>query len=298
MTRRRVILDTDIGSDVDDLMALTVLLGSPDVDVIGVTTVYGDTRLRAQLTRRILSIVDRDVPVHAGERETISGRPVWWAGHEGALHDDLGRERYASDDAVRFLVDRVCGEPGTIDVIAIGPLTNIAKAIEESPGFAQGVRHLWIMGGWFEGETAEHNFRSDAAAARIVFEAGIPATVTGLDVTERIRIAQADLDRMRASGEIGRLVHDECMQWRGHKREDFNVPHDPVCVLTLTTPELFRFSAPGAVSIGTGDAEGVSQFAPGDATTQITIDVDPGRVLEQIVARTETAGGALALSES
>src|SRR3954454_17398340 len=141
----RVVLDTDIGTDVDDLMALALLLGSPDVDLIGITTVYGDTRLRAQLTTRILSAANRSVPVHAGAGTTLSGREVWWAGHEGALHHDLDTERYDSDEAVRFLVETVLGSPGEIDLIAIGPLTNIAHAIAEDPRFAASVRHLWIM---------------------------------------------------------------------------------------------------------------------------------------------------------
>lgn len=289
---RRVILDTDIGSDVDDLIAMAVLLGSPEVEVIGITTVYGDTRLRAQLTRRILTISGHDMPVHAGERETISGSEAWWAGHEGALHADLDGERYASDDAVRFLVDRATAMPGEIDVVAIGPLTNIARAIEAHPEFAAAVRHLWIMGGWFEGDAAEHNFHSDAAAARIVFDAGIPTTVTGLDVTERVRIGRANLDLIAVSGDLGRVIRVESTPWWEHKGEESNVPHDPLCALTLTSPHLFRFSEPGEVAIGEGDAEGVSRHSPGGGRTRVAIDVDADGVLREIVERVRRGGRA------
>ena len=84
-------LDTDIGSDVDDLMALAMVLGSAEMNLRAVTTVYGDTLLRARIVRRAYGVALRTAPLVApGARETRSDRPVWWAGHEGALMPDLG----------------------------------------------------------------------------------------------------------------------------------------------------------------------------------------------------------------
>lgn len=86
-------LDADVGSDVDDLLALAVILGSPEINLRAVTTVYGDTLLRAQMVRRACVVAGRPVPpIAAGAREARSGRPVWWAGHEGALMPDLAAE--------------------------------------------------------------------------------------------------------------------------------------------------------------------------------------------------------------
>src|SRR5688500_18817604 len=82
--RRPVLLDTDIGTDVDDLLALALVVGSPEVEIIGVATVYGDTVLRARMTRLVLDQMEHSgVPIGIGARETLTGRPVWWAGHEG-----------------------------------------------------------------------------------------------------------------------------------------------------------------------------------------------------------------------
>src|SRR5215204_339032 len=82
--RRPVILDTDIGTDVDDILALVVLARAIELELIGVTTVYGDTSLRARMTRLILDQMNRPhTPIGVGARETLTGRPVWWAGHEG-----------------------------------------------------------------------------------------------------------------------------------------------------------------------------------------------------------------------
>lgn len=280
----RVILDTDIGTDVDDLMALALLLAAPEVDVLAITTVYGDTRLRAQLAARVLSVAGRSIGVHAGEPQPLSGREVWWAGHEGALHTGLQQERYDSDDAIGFLSRAVTSAPGAIDLIAIGPLTNIARAIRADARFASAVRHLWIMGGAFTTDEAEHNILSDAAAAEVVLGAGIPTTVTALEVTRRIRIDEPDLAAIARSGRVGELIGAEIDQWWRFTQTAWNVPHDPVTVLTMTRPDLFEFSEPGTVAIGLGQQEGRSRFTPGAGTVRVVTDLDADAVATAIVA--------------
>jgi purine nucleosidase len=90
--RRPVILDTDIGTDVDDILALVLLARAAELQLIGVTTVYGDTALRARMTRLVLDQMNRfHVPIGIGARETLIGRPVWWAGHEGDGLPELDR---------------------------------------------------------------------------------------------------------------------------------------------------------------------------------------------------------------
>ncbi|MDQ1174515.1 purine nucleosidase [Microbacterium testaceum] len=266
-----VILDTDIGSDVDDLMALALILGTPSLELVGVTTVYGDTALRARIVARVARLTGRSFPVHAGLSTPLSGREVWWAGHEGALYDDLDAETFESDDAVGFLVDRVLARPGEIDVIAIGPLTNIAAAIERDGRFAGAVRHLWVMGGTFTDDEREHNFRSDAVAARIVFDADIPTTVTGLDVTRLIDVRAEQVERIRDSGPLGALIDAEIRQWWAFWDTQWNVPHDPVTVLTLVTPELFTFSPLGRISIDENPADpGLSRHEVSGGLTRVT----------------------------
>ena len=284
----RVILDTDIGSDVDDALALAQLLGTPSVDLVGVTTVYGDTLLRAQLASRIAATAGRRVSVHAGRRETLSGSPVWWAGHEGALHRDLDREPVEEQDAVAFLVEQVLAQPGELDVVAIGPLTNIASAITAHPEFAGAVRHLCAMGGNFGSDEPEHNVRSDVDAARTVFASGIPTTVSGLEVTTRVQIDRARLDRIAAADELGALLLAEIKEWWRYTGAEWNVPHDPVAVLTLTEPAHFGFSEPGRVTV---DADGRTLFAEGGGNTRIVRTLDTEVVPDRIVTAILTAGG-------
>ncbi|QMU96268.1 nucleoside hydrolase [Microbacterium esteraromaticum] len=279
---RTVILDTDIGTDVDDLLALALILGDPGIDLHSVTTVYGDTVLRARLAARILGVAGADVPVHAGRAHPLSGKEVWWAGHEGALHEGLENETIASDDAVAHLVSAVLAAPGRIDLIAIGPLTNVAAAIQHEPRFAGAVRHLWIMGGSFGAHEPEHNFRSDTAAAGIVFASGIPTTVTGLEITRLINIGSDGVAAIAGSGPLGRLIEAEIRQWWAFWGTEWNVPHDPVTVLTMTAPELFRFSAPGTLSVNAID--GASAFHEGGGAVRVAIGADAAAVAGRIIS--------------
>lgn len=295
-SQRRVILDTDIGSDVDDLLALALIFGTPQIDLIAVTTVYGDTVLRAQIAKRVARLGCREVHVEAGEEQPLSGRDVWWAGHEGVLYPDIETEVIDGRDAVGFLVDTALAEPGTIDVVAIGPLTNIARAIQRDARFTGAVRHLWVMGGAFAAEEPEHNLRSDAAAAEVVFGSGLPVTVVGLDVTRRVRIDAGAVARMAAPGTaFGSVVAAEVRQWWDLWTTTFNVPHDPVAVLAMTDPQFFTLSAHGSITVDTqGEVLGVSRFTEGHGTARVVRDLDVNAVTDAIIDRIAAAGRASA----
>lgn len=288
----RIILDTDIGSDVDDALALSLLFGSPEVNLLGVTTVYGDTLLRSRLAKRFGKLAGRNIPVYQGLGTPMSGKEVWWAGHEGTLHDELENETIEPEDAVSYLVRRASEEPGQIDVIAIGPLTNIAAAIERDPAFQANVRHLWIMGGGFGMDEAEHNFRSDDVAARIVFESDLDITVTGLEVTRRVEMRKEQLDLIAAAGPLGKALNADIKQWWAFWNEEWNVPHDPITVLTLLRPDLFTFSASGEVVIdGEGSSAGRSVFEPSSrGRTRVVSGIASDAVAAEISARIVTAG--------
>ncbi|MFI5697920.1 nucleoside hydrolase [Kribbella sp. NPDC051586] len=292
---RSIILDTDIGSDVDDAMALAQLMGSPELDLLEVHTVYGDTRLRAQLAHRYAALAGRDLLVVPGVAEPLSGREVWWAGHEGTLHEDLERETVSAASAPERLIKRLREQPGELDVAAIGPLTNLAAALALEPGAAGWIRHLWVMGGAFGAEAvSEHNFKCDDAAAQMVLTAGIPTTITGLEITQQVTIEASRLERIRAAGALGAALGADIEQWWAYWSETWNVPHDPVAVLALSRPELFRFSAAGRVTIAVGgDNAGLSTFVPDpQGTVRVVTGVDAEQVAEEITARIVAAGRA------
>lgn len=302
---RAVILDTDIGTDVDDAMALSLILGLPGVDLLGVSTVYGDTVLRARLARRYGALAEYGFPVRAGEGTPLSGREVWWAGHEGSLHSGLAEETHEDGPAADWMVRTVAERPGQVDVLAIGPLTNIALALDADPAFAENVRTLWVMGGAFGGpERTEHNFRSDATAADRVFSSGIRAVVTGLEVTRRVKVLDTHLRQLKVAGALGEALVADIDQWWRFWDEQWNVPHDPVAVLSLARPDLFTLSEPGTVRIETdGEDAGASTFVPGtgggagsagapggEGRTRLVRDLDTKAVAEQIVRGIVAAG--------
>ncbi|TCC46695.1 nucleoside hydrolase [Kribbella capetownensis] len=272
-TASSLTFDTDLGSDVDDVLALATILGSPELDLAAVTTVYGDTLVRARMAARVATVAGRAIdPIVPGRTETRSGRPVWWAGHEGALLPDLDRETVATDtDPIGVLA-------ASPTVVAVGPLTNVAEAVER-PGHQ--IEQLCVMGGDFLSADAEHNIKCDVDAAAAVFASGVPATVIGIDQTSRLRLGGAVVAEFEAAGPLGQLLGAEMRQFWSFSASDSNVPHDPAAVLMLTDPDLFTF-ATGRIEV---DEAGITSFTPGDGPHRIVADLDAERVAQRIVDR-------------
>jgi purine nucleosidase len=227
------------------------------------------------MVSRVAAVAGRSTgPVVPGRTEPRSGRPVWWPGHEGALLDGLEREPVSTEyDAAEVLASAP-------RVIAIGPLTNLAEALERPDRMVQ---ELFLMGGRFTDGTAEHNIRCDVAAASVVFEAGLPTTVIGLEQTTRIQLGEAVVERVAAAGELGQLLAAEMRQFWKFTEKDFNVPHDPAAVLMLVEPGLFEFRT-GRISVVPD--EGVTRFTPAaDGPHRIVSDLDPDAVASRIVDR-------------
>lgn len=244
-----IILDTDIGTDVDDALALTVLLGSQKVDLIGITTVYGDVRLRSQIAMNICSMANREIPTYMGEDKPISGREVWMSGSEGMNFRNLDSFTPQSTSAVNFLIEAVFAQPQSIDVIAIGPLTNIACAIQKNRDFEKMVKRVWIMGGDFTQSSVEHNFKCDIDAARIVLESNLPITILDLPSSQKTLIRMQEMEQIRNAPVFGTLLYSELRSWIDPRNQDWTIPHDPIAALSLLAPEFFETSVTGEVRI-------------------------------------------------
>ncbi len=286
---RPAVLDTDIGTDVDDILALALLAASTEVDLIGVTTVYGDTALRARMARWVCDQLGRhDVTVAVGARETLTNRPVWWAGHEGEGIPNL--ERVEIDEGKRaadYLPRAAREHAGSLDLFAIGPLTNVAAAIEADPGFAGSLRHLYIMGGAFWMETPEHNIKCDPEAADVVFRSGIPMSVCGLDVTTRVWLREQEVREIgRAHGELGAALEAQIRRWWSFVGNTENNPHDPLAALMAVRPDLFRFEACDVrVGLSTPDLARTFPERCGQGEVQIAADVETAAAETEMVRR-------------
>jgi len=252
-----IILDTDIGSDVDDALALAMLLGSDSIDFLGITTVYGDTKLRAQIAAHLCHLANRSIQVFAGLEKPLSGREVWVSGSEGKAFSNLDQYAPENKSAVDFLVEKVNQNPGQIELIAIGPLSNIASAIKQSESFATNVKRLWIMGGDFTKDKVEHNFKCDVAAAKIVLESNISITILDLPSSQKTIIKKDEIEKIKSSGKLGLTLHNEILNWIQPREQDWTTPHDPIAVLAMLAPEFFEFSERGSVKV---DKNGISEW--------------------------------------
>ncbi|MDQ1512410.1 MAG: hypothetical protein QOC59_252 [Microbacteriaceae bacterium] len=293
-----VLLDTDLGSDVDDELALALLWGSPELDVAGVCTSYGDTVLRARIALRMAQLTGRTLSVAAGETETRSGTPVWWGGHEGDAYGDLGDAPVDSGGTpsagVRLLAERADGAA----LLAIGPLTSVAAALDA--GVGPGLASLTLMGGeWADPDATEHNIRSDVAAARRVFDSGLPITAVGIDITQQVHFSAAEADRFAAAGPLGEIIAAEMRAWMKRWDEDFEVPHDPLAALVLVAPELFTFSPEGRATVSDGSdgrPEGALSHQPGEGrvrfVTAVDVEAATEQLAERIVRGVRAVGGA------
>jgi purine nucleosidase len=214
----QVLLDTDIGTDVDDALALALLIAQPDVDLVGVTTVHGHAPLRAAIARSLLEVSDkRHVPVVAGRSTPLrrsSAEDFHWNemwGHEGAGVLSAEDRRISDDDpcredAARFILDAAGRSREPLTLITVGPVTNLALALQIEPGLADVLGTVTIMGGIVERHmvawpaTFETNLNSDPLAAAIVLGSGLDITLVPLEVTLQVYLDRADRDRLEADG--------------------------------------------------------------------------------------------------
>jgi inosine-uridine nucleoside N-ribohydrolase len=194
-----IILDTDIGTDVDDAFALALALVSPELELRGVTTVGSDAEDRAWIVCRLLTAVGRkEIPVAWGRtpqpKESIEGQ-IQYRRHPAPIFNRTSKP--VKETAVEFLYSRLKAEPGKLTLVAIGPLTNIARLFTEHPDCKPWVKRLVIMGGsvrvGYEGKAppvAEWNIKSDIPAARTVFVSGVPLVVAPLDATAVLKLEE------------------------------------------------------------------------------------------------------------
>lgn len=282
-----LVVDTDLGSDPDDELALALIWGSPEFELRQLVVSYGDVRVRASVAQRMAALTGRSLPVALGKELPLSGAPVWWAGHEGSAYGELA----APTDLVQ--TDLGLARAGVL--LAIAPLTTVATGFAENATLPAVVGRLVIMGGDFRADAApEHNIASDVAAAAAVFGTGARMLVVGLDVTRQVRLYAQSLRQIAAAGPLGEILGREIDGWLARWDEDYEVPHDPVAALACLEPELFEFSRPGRVVVS---HDGATRFVPGEGSTRIATGVDAERAAERVVRRV-TAGLARQATEA
>ncbi|MBN1205582.1 MAG: nucleoside hydrolase [Myxococcaceae bacterium] len=307
---RKLLIDTDPG--VDDALALLLALGSPEAEVVGITTTFGNIETDAA-TLNALYLLEfsghPEIPVAQGASAPLHGarRPAPTHVHgENGMGNVLipaPRSHPIRDAAPEFIVRTVMGHPGEITLIMLGPLTNLALALELEPRLSTTVAQVVIMGGAFRvrgnvSDTAEANIFNDPVAASRVLSQGWPLTLVGLDVTTRVVLTPDYLQRFRQPPHrLGELI------WRITRfYEDFHLrrygllglyAHDPTAVACALEPGLFEYEeARVAVTLEGPEAGRTVQQPPPSGllrgaghATKICSDVRAWQVLDFIHRR-------------
>src|SRR5579859_508172 len=236
------IIDTDIGDDIDDAFALALALKSPELKIIGITTAFGDTELRARLVDRYVAAVGvNDIPVAAGVATP----------HDNVFTQAAYAERepaHKHPDGVAFILDQIRKHPGEVTIIAIGPEGNLAAAIHRDAATFHKVKRVVLMGGSvYRGYGDEHrppapewNIDRDPASAKALFTSGVPIFMMPLDSTQ-VKLPAQDREKIFSFGspltdQLTLLYH----QWVAHSDNRNADPtlFDPVAVTYAVHPEL------------------------------------------------------------
>ncbi|XP_010516843.1 PREDICTED: uridine nucleosidase 1 [Camelina sativa] len=265
--REKLIIDTDPG--IDDSMAIMMAFQTPELEILGLTTVFGNVTTQ-DATRNALLLCEiagfPDVPVAEGTSEPLKGgipRVADFVHGKNGLGDvSLPPPSITKSEksAAEFLDEKVSEFPGEVTILALGPLTNLALAIKRDSSFASKVKKIVVLGGAFfslgnVNPAAEANIYGDPEAADVVFTSGADITVVGINITTQLKLSDDDLLELRNSkGKHAKLLSDMCEFYRDwHVKSDgvYGVfLHDPVSFVAVVRPDLFTYKK-GVVRVET-----------------------------------------------
>jgi purine nucleosidase len=308
---RPLLLDTDIGTDIDDVYALILAAASPEFDLRAVTVVNDDVMLRARMARQALNLLGRqEVPVSVGAAVALTpGERRGWAGHEGLglpLPDAsetaaVSAGITAAPDAARRIADcavaaHAAGTPLT--VCPIGAMTNLALALrcypEETRLIGQVIAMASDFGGFgLENARGEHNIACDPVAAEIVLRSGLPVTLIGLNVTGQTRMTLADVEALEAiGGPLADALAGMHRVWFAVIRRDHSPMHDGLTLALQLDPAILTLKEAVAQVTTRGPQAGYTRYdAPGGLRTvcRVATAVDAPRYHELLQSRVREA---------
>ena len=264
----KVIFDTDPG--VDDAFALLYALSHPEIEIMGITTVFGNVPVDIA-TKNALILSEKsglNTPVYTGasqpQERIVNKYPTFIHGNDGFgnINHSKSQLKKSNIDAETFIIQSVQNYPGQVNIIAIGPLTNIANALKKKPSIAKGIKSLTLMGGsWMAGgnitPVAEANIYNDPEAADTVFSSGLAIKMIGLDVTHKVFLSDNDVLKLSLmdnhSGKFLKKISNFYINfYRETKNMDGCFFHDATAVIAFTNPELFE-SKKGKVFVSKDD---------------------------------------------
>ena len=307
-----IILDSDMGSDVDDALCLALALASPELEVVAVTSVGRESRLRARVAKKLCQLAGRaEIPVYAGCRvPVLAGSGMNWCGHEGEGILEPGEEPPIEPEHAVQAIGRLLRERDGLELVAIGPLTNIAAALMLDPDLVGRVARLSVMGGHLRhveygghvfAPGVDYNLCSDPHASVLVLNAGLPTRLVTADVTLRTWIREQDLERIEKSPHpLHAALARAIRLWAPVQRRLFGAAgcdasddhvaflHDPLTLACAYDESFCRFEELEIeTAIVAGTLRTLERTAASDATlpTDCALDVDAERFRRHFVER-------------
>lgn len=295
-----LVIDTDPG--VDDAMAILYALADPEVELLGLTTVFGNVpggmALRNAL--QLVELAEADIPVAEGAHGPLAGalqpdaRHVHGPEGFGEVRLPAPTRRADGRRAADFLAETCAARPGEVTVVSVGPLTNLAHALDRHPEIAETVGAVMVMGGAVRrgGNVTPHaeaNIHQDPHAAERVFDAPWPVSLMPLDLTERITCTAADIAPMvAASPTCGAFLTQAAEFYFAFHRASEGLDgchlHDPTALIAALDPGLVRAAhAPVAVTLE-GDAAGMTRERASGPMLTLCLDGDIPQIRDRFLA--------------
>ena len=257
LPNRKIILDTDIGDDIDDSFALLLMLESHKFDVLGVTTVFRNTEKRAKMAKQLIRSLGYDKEVYAGcnnplvskiddlippeirKKEVLDEKglyliPQW--------EESMNEETIGEQNAVDFIIEQVHKYPHEVTIVLVGPYTNMAIAIKKDPSIIPLVKEVRIMGGAYGMDFAEWNVFCDPEAAHILFHSGIEIYAVGFNVTRLTGLSDEQVNSLKNSqSPTIKLVYKAMQKWFAHYEFTVPVMHDPLTIASILDDSIVTF---------------------------------------------------------
>jgi len=285
-----IVIDTEIGDNIDDAFALALALSSPEIELLGVTTTFYHAQARSLLARRLLGAYGRcQIPVNHGQSHLFQGEPpadfdTFTQMEEAVLKEPMSISTNMS--ALDWLGELTKTEQN-ITYIANGPLTNLADFIHHYPTQTKALKQIVLMGGWATQRLPEWNISHDPRAAAIVFESEIPIVVIGREVTLGCILTQSQVEMLLESNLPGtKFLMTLYRQWAKTMGNTPPIMYDPLTVMYLCDPSLVQLEyVPLRVQTEPGPTYGVLYQDPTGVPVHMATDVDRGRYLNTLVSR-------------
>lgn len=263
----KVLLDTDIGSDVNDAICLAYLLAQPDCDLLGITTVTGEAVLRARLASVLCKVAEKEVPIYPGQEEPLYVRQRQTSAPQARILSSWAHDvDFPEDQAVQFLRQTIHDHPGAITLLTTGPLTNIALLFAVDPHIPGLLKQIVFMGGRYatdlpEMASLEWNALCDPFSLAKVLTSPVPVRAVGLETTSQVQI-ESRIVQERFWAPLLRPVLD-LGEGRLQEREMITF-HDAVAAATIFDDGICRFES-GAIEVEleADQLRGLTRWTPG-----------------------------------